>query len=133
MVDNPTSPAAPLPSRRFGLRLAIWYATSAFGLVLAATAFLYWTMARSLEREEAEFLSDKLYTLGVVLATDYAEIEKEVEVEWAGGPDARLFVRLIDETGTTIAETRERQLTTIRNVADVDRLMDGLRKAGLPE
>jgi two-component system heavy metal sensor histidine kinase CusS len=91
--------------RSLATRLALWYAASAFGLVLAATGYLYWTLASSLEREQLEFLGDKLYTLGVVLATDSAEIEKEVEQEWAGGPDATLFVRLLDESGATLAET----------------------------
>src|SRR5262245_20376289 len=86
-------------------RLAIWYGLSAFGLVLAATSFLYWTTASTLEGEADEFLDDKLYTLAVVLQTDFAQIEKEVEHEWVGGPNARLFVRLLDEAGATLAET----------------------------
>src|SRR5262245_18763928 len=86
-------------------RLAIWYGLSAFGLVLAATSFLYWTMASSLEGEAEEFLDDKLYTLAVVLRTDFSQIEKEIEHEWVGGPNAKLFARLLDESGATIAET----------------------------
>src|SRR5262245_40577822 len=92
-------------SRSLATRLAAWYSASAFALLVAATGFLYWTLARSMEREQIEFLQDKLYTLSVVLSSDFAEIAKEVEVEWAGGPSAELFVRILDGAGVTIAET----------------------------
>jgi two-component system heavy metal sensor histidine kinase CusS len=87
-------------------RLAIWYATSAFGLLVAATGFLYWKMAATLDREELALLTDRLYTLRVVLATRLPHLEDEVEEEWAGGPGAKLFVRVLDEAGATLAETR---------------------------
>jgi len=50
-------------SRSLATRLATWYAASAFGLLLAATGFLYWTLARSMEREQAEFLMRYRYVL----------------------------------------------------------------------
>jgi two-component system heavy metal sensor histidine kinase CusS len=100
-----------MPTRRragsLGTRLAVWYAASAFALAVLATSLLYWAMARGLEQEEIEFLTDKLYTLGVVLRTaDAVEIEEEIEQEWPGGAGSRLFVRLLDEAGATLAETK---------------------------
>jgi two-component system heavy metal sensor histidine kinase CusS len=97
--------------RSLGARLAVWYAASAFGLVLLVTGFLYWAMARSMEEEEAEFVRDKLYTLGVVLrAGNVSEVTEqvveEITTEWAGGPDAELFVRLRDDRDVLVAETR---------------------------
>jgi len=93
--------------RSIGARLAVWYAASAFGLVVLVTGFLYWATARSLEQAEAELVRDRLYTLGVVLRAGVAsEVAEEIEVEWAGGPDAELFVRIRDERGTMLAETR---------------------------
>jgi len=50
-------------SRSLGARLGVWYASSAFGLVVLVTGFLYWAMARSLEQQEAELVRDRLYTL----------------------------------------------------------------------
>ena len=94
-------------ARSLGARLGAWYAASAFGLVLLVTGVLYWTMARSLEQAEDELLRDRLYTLGVVLRGGVIpEIAEEVELEWAGGPDADLYVRVRDAGGALIAETR---------------------------
>ena len=75
--------------------------------MLVATSYLYWTTARSLEHEESEFLAQSLYTLRVALRTgDLVEIEEEIEQESPGGPSAILFVRLLDQSGRTLAETR---------------------------
>ena len=40
-------------SHSLATRLALWYAASAFGLVLIVTAFLHWSMVRSIEQAEA--------------------------------------------------------------------------------
>jgi two-component system heavy metal sensor histidine kinase CusS len=94
-------------SHSLATRLGVWYAASAFGVVLLVASFLYWSMARSLEQEEEEFVRDRLYTLDVVLSGEVsAHVAEEIEIEWPGGPDAELFVRLRDERGAVVAETR---------------------------
>src|SRR4051794_36078444 len=75
------------------LRLTVWYASAAFGLVLVATGYLYFALARNLDREDDEFLADKVQAVRRVLADrpgDRAAIGQEVSAVGTG----RLFVRV---------------------------------------
>ncbi len=97
----------PNRARSLSTRLALWYATSAFALVVVATSFLYWTTARSLEAQEGEFLVQSLHILRVALRSgDLGEVKHEIEHEFPGGPSAVLFVRLLDPDGRVHTETR---------------------------
>src|SRR5437762_219344 len=70
-----SSTSAPNPlSRRTGslalprswslaARLTAWYTASAFVLILLATGFLYWVLYSNLEREDDQYLADKVRIL----------------------------------------------------------------------
>jgi two-component system, OmpR family, heavy metal sensor histidine kinase CusS len=89
-------------------RLTLWYTGSAFILVLSATGFLYWTLARNLEREDAEFLADQVHIMGVLLREhpgDLKVLQQEVEVESSARQHARVFIRVLTEDGRILTET----------------------------
>ena len=50
------------PSRwpSLALALTLWFTASAFALIFAVTAYLYWALAGNLEREDDEFLWDQV-------------------------------------------------------------------------
>jgi two-component system heavy metal sensor histidine kinase CusS len=103
---------APIPvkARTWSLaaRLTAWYGLSAFVLLAAATAFLYWTLVSNLDREDDEFLADKIQILQTRLRDQPADqrlIREEVEWEPAARRYAIVYVRLVDEAGRTLLET----------------------------
>ena len=77
------------------LRLTVWYAAAAFALVLTATAYLYWGMTRNLDREDDQFLADKVREVRRA-ADDRAALER-----LAHGTD-RLLVRVVPESGPPV-------------------------------
>ncbi len=87
------------------LRLTVWYAAAAFALVLVATGYLYWALARNLDREDDQFLADKVAEVRRVLEErpgDRAALEQEVASASAGG----FFVRVVlDGVGRDTVET----------------------------
>jgi len=105
------------PSRRSGslaAQLTAWYAFAAFAFVLVATWSLYATVAHHLRHTETEFVLDRLYTLQTVLGepADPApslELIEEVEREWPGGTQARVYARVLDGKGQTFTETKGMQ------------------------
>jgi two-component system heavy metal sensor histidine kinase CusS len=109
-----TAPEA-VPSSRFhprrrslAWRLTAWYAGTAFALVALATAFLYWALTRDLDREDDEFLADKVEVLRTLLRDrpkDADLLKEEVELEPAARQYARVYVRLLDQHGQSIRET----------------------------
>src|SRR4051812_40614385 len=88
------------------LRLTVWYAAAGFALVLAATGYLYWALARNLDREDDQFLADRVAAVRRVLEErpgDRAALGQEVAAAGAAG---RLFVRVVlDGTGRDTVET----------------------------
>ncbi|MCA9264632.1 MAG: heavy metal sensor histidine kinase [Planctomycetales bacterium] len=89
-------------------RLTVWYCASAFGLVVIATAILYWALVTNLDRQDDQFLIDEVHILRNLLAErpEYVDaIRQEVEWESAARRYARVYVRLLDADGRTIAET----------------------------
>jgi hypothetical protein len=48
------------PAWSLAARLAVWYAGSAFLLVLLATGYWYWVLVANLDREDDELLADKV-------------------------------------------------------------------------
>lgn len=89
-------------------RLTLWYALSAFVLILAATGYLYWSLARNLEREDDGTILDQIQMLRVLLRDhpeDSAGIRQEVEVESGARQHSRMFIRILDPEGRAVAET----------------------------
>ena len=83
-------------------RMSLWYALSAFAVVVAATAFLYGVLATNLERQEARFSVDELTNVRLLLdaapspgAEDSARLDE----------DRELYVRVINPSGAISRET----------------------------
>jgi two-component system heavy metal sensor histidine kinase CusS len=99
------------PARRpwsLAARLTAWYAGSAFLLILGATGFLYWVLGTNLDREDDQFLADKVHLLRKLLRErpdDIKSIEREAEEEWAARQYAQVFVRILDSNGRSVLET----------------------------
>lgn len=100
----------PRGSRPWSLaaRLTAWYAASAFLLIFCATAFLYGVLFRNLDREDDQFLADKVRVLRQQLRERPAETQalwREAEGERATRQDGQIYVRLLDENGSPVMET----------------------------
>jgi two-component system heavy metal sensor histidine kinase CusS len=89
-------------------RLTLLYTLSAFGVLVLATVFLYWVLVSNLEREDNEFLADKIRILRGILQKhpDNIEALKE-EVKWEGAAlePPEYYIRILDEEGRTLMET----------------------------
>jgi two-component system heavy metal sensor histidine kinase CusS len=89
-------------------RLTVWYAGSAFLLILAASGFLYWALRANLDREDDELLADKIQVFRVLLRDrpdDAAALAQEVEWESTSRQYGKVYVRILDERGATLLET----------------------------
>ncbi|HZE99910.1 MAG TPA: heavy metal sensor histidine kinase [Planctomycetota bacterium] len=89
-------------------RLTLWYSLFSFLLILGCCGYLYWALGRNLEREDDGILQDQIHILQVLLrehphASD--GIRQEVEVETGARQHSRIFIRILDEAGQTLAET----------------------------
>lgn len=96
------------PARSLAARLTLWYTVAAFSVVLASTAYLYWALGRNLDREDDEFLADQIHILRGLLRDrplDDSGIKQEVEWESSVRQYARVYIRILDEDGRTLAET----------------------------
>lgn len=90
------------------VRLTLWYSVFSIALLLAATAYLYWALAKNLDREDDGILQDQIHILQVLVREhpDESEgIRQEVEVESGARKHSRIFIRILDESGRLIAET----------------------------
>lgn len=91
-----------------GARLTVWYASSAFIIVFAATGILYLALVVNLDREDDQFLVDEIHILQSLIADrpQYVDaIKQEVEWESAARLYARVYVRLLGDDGRPLAET----------------------------
>jgi len=89
-------------------RLTLWYSAFAFGLILAATAYLYWALAKNLDREDDGILQDQIHILDVLVRErpdDKEGIRQEVEVESFARKHSRIYIRILDGAGVVVAET----------------------------
>src|SRR5689334_20204971 len=89
-------------------RLTLWYALSAFLLILGATGYLYAALEKNLDREDDGTILDQIQILRILLRDhpdDAAAIRQEVEVESSVRQHARLFIRILSPAGRVVAET----------------------------
>ncbi|HLY73362.1 MAG TPA: HAMP domain-containing protein, partial [Planctomycetota bacterium] len=89
-------------------RLTLWYSLFSCCLILAATSYLYWALAKNLDREDDGVLQDQVHILQVLLhehPEDSAGIRQEVEVESGARKHSRIYIRILDEAGGLLAET----------------------------
>jgi two-component system heavy metal sensor histidine kinase CusS len=90
-------------------RLTVWYSLSAFALIIASTAFLYWALTTNLDREDDQFLSDKIDLFEAILRErpgDSAELEREIAQESMEHQQSRLYVRIATPDGRLLRETQ---------------------------
>jgi two-component system heavy metal sensor histidine kinase CusS len=100
-----TTPASP---GSLATRLTVWYAVSAFLLILSATGYLYWALERNLDREDDGTILDQIQILRILLREhpeDSAGIRQEIEVESSARQHARLYIRILEPQGRVVAET----------------------------
>lgn len=99
---------APKPSWSLAARLTAWYAGSAFVLLVAAVGFLYWMLARGLDRQDDDQMADQVRVLRDLLAErpgDLVAVRQEAEQEFQSRQHTQVYVRLLDANGKVLVET----------------------------
>lgn len=87
------------------LRMTVWYTASSFVLLLVATAYLYWALGAHLDREDDQFLADRVRRLRQIVAgSDFDAAALRREVERPESPYWRFRVVLAHPAGF-VAET----------------------------
>ena len=89
------------------VRLALWYALSAFALVVATSGSLYWALMVNLDREDAMTLESHVQDLRLLLSTASADtpFEDTAVKRLSFQTRQEIFVRLVDGAGNTLFET----------------------------
>ena len=90
------------------VRFTFIYVVSAFLILWTAAASFYFGLARSLTREQDEFLVNKVQTLRELLKsrpTDLAALKEEVEEDWAPRQYAPVCARILTRDGRVITES----------------------------
>src|SRR5471032_1708039 len=114
MSSNPADPAFGLMPRAplsITARLAVLYTASAYIMLLATTAFLYWVLIHGMERDDFYFVVDKVHRLEWAVqhhADDLGFLDHEVK--WEGGPHElkqshTFYSRILDDQGRLVVET----------------------------
>jgi two-component system heavy metal sensor histidine kinase CusS len=99
---------APTHSWSLAARLSAWYAASAFLLLLVATGFLYWTLTKGFDREDDQYLTEKINVLRTLLGDrkgNARTIEWEVQGEAFTRPSAAVLSRVVSGEGAVVLET----------------------------
>lgn len=103
-----TARPAPRPSWSLAARLTVWYAGSAFLLIVAAVGFMYLMLTRSLDREDDNQIADQVRVLLDLLAErpgDLDAVRQEAEQEFQSRQHTQVYVRLLDPGGRVLVET----------------------------
>jgi two-component system heavy metal sensor histidine kinase CusS len=107
--DQPPMPSdSSRPSGSLAFRLTLWYASSGFLLILLASGFLYYVLGANLDREDDQFLADKVQFLRTLLrdhADDARALQQEVTWKADTGQYAQFSIRILDEKGQVLLET----------------------------
>lgn len=89
-------------------RLSVLYTLSAFGMLLLATVFLQWVLTSNLEKEDNQFLAEKVQILRTLLhdhPDDAAALRQEVRWEAGTARPMQYYARVQDASGLTLLET----------------------------
>lgn len=89
-------------------QLSAWYAGSAFLLLAVGTGFLYFVLARSFDRENTDYLTEKTRTLETLLRErpgEEATVRWEVEGESVAHPSIRVLSRVLAPNGSVLIQT----------------------------
>ena len=89
------------------LRLTAWYVATTLLILTAATVVLYFILAKSISREQDEFLAAKVGVLRGLLHErhDIADLKEEVEETWAPRQYAQVYARVLDDKGNVIVQS----------------------------
>src|SRR5260370_1793848 len=96
------------PPASLALRLSVWYAGSSFLMLLVVTGSLYWMLVRSFDRENDQYLAEKLTILETLLRDRPGRldtVEWEVEGESRSRPSLRVLSSVLSDTSGVINET----------------------------
>jgi two-component system, OmpR family, heavy metal sensor histidine kinase CusS len=107
-LTNRTEPAGSQNRWSLALRLTLWYAGTAFLLLLAATGFLYHALGESLAGADDQYLSERVAFLRELLrdhADDYEELRREVQGTEVRDPHSRMLARIVTGTNEVQLET----------------------------
>lgn len=88
--------------RSLTARLTLWYTLATLLILTLAVGALYWALMSSLERDDNQFLADKVQVLQQILdmpAKNADALHEEVEWEGGVGKDKRYYVRILDRAG----------------------------------
>ena len=94
--------------RSIAWQLSVWYAGSAFLLLAVGTGFLYFVLARSFDRENTDYLTEKTRTLETLLRErpgEEATVRWEVEGESVAHPSIRVLSRVLAPNGSVLVQT----------------------------
>lgn len=94
--------------RSIAWQLSAWYAGSAFLLLAVGTGFLYFVLARSFDRENTDYLTEKTRTLETLLRErpgEEATVRWEVEGESVAHPSIRVLSRVLAPSGSIRVQT----------------------------
>ena len=104
----PTGPTGAAHPLSIAARLTLWQAVCGFLLLLAATSLLYWTLARSLDRDDDQFLAERMQVLVPMLAGSAdspSQVAAEIARETGSRTPVRLYIRLLAGSSTVVGET----------------------------
>ncbi|HYM10243.1 MAG TPA: heavy metal sensor histidine kinase [Bryobacterales bacterium] len=107
--SDPESAAAPRSAWSLAARLTAWYAGSAFLLLLVATGFLYWVLAKNFDGEDDQYLTEKINVMQTLLRDrtgDATVLNWEVDEESITRPFVLVLVRVLGADGRLVAETK---------------------------
>ncbi len=101
--------AKPARSRQWSLarRLTVFYVATTAVLLILAAVYLYWSQVANLDREDNDFLVNKIQDCRRVIAegsSDAQLLSNEVQIEPAASL-IKYYVRLLDNSGQSIMET----------------------------
>lgn len=89
-------------------RLAVWFALSSLGLIVAADALLEGMLVRALDHLDDEFLNRRIAILAKLVREEgprSQRLEEEIHQEGGGSPDYRMHLRVLDPDGNLRVET----------------------------
>jgi len=117
-IDPPSEPID-VPSGRFGLRLAIWYAAVFVVTSLAIVLLTYTLLASSLEERDRQIVTSTLSEYSARYAAGgLRSLAQAVEIDQRSGQEERLFVRVVRGGSETLFFSMPPAWTDF----DVDRL-----------
>ena len=105
--NEPRAGRPPTPQWSIVRRLTVLYMATTAVLLVAAAAYLYWTQVQNLEREDNDFLVNKIQDCRRLLRErpgQTRQLINEVQIESVTSP-IKYYIRILDEHGRILMET----------------------------